>query len=303
MWKNLLKIVVSILILALLFHQIHFRELLPYFEKISLLWFAIAFVVQIFGWLAIAIRWYLIMNATGFKAPFKFYLKSYLKAVMFNQILPSTVGGDAYRMIEAAQLNQGKKNAVLGVLLDRFYGFIGLTVLSLLSLPFAYSLLPTNVFHIVVLINVVFIFGLILLLSLHRISLPFLRTVFDALKDFSRSMVLSLADKNSVLLKFVLMILPNFIAVCVFFFLARSLGVNGNLSDFLVIIPSVIVLTIMPVSVAGWGVREGALVFLGGLIGIAKPEALAISLLYGFVLILTSMPGMYFYLVGRSLKK
>lgn len=296
MWKTILKIAISVLILGVLFHQIHFDELLPYFEKISVTGFVLAIAVQFSASLLVAWRWYLIMCTLEFRVPLSFYVKSYLKGLVFNQVLPTTIGGDAYRMIETAQLGYGKKDAVLGILVDRVYGFAGLVILSLISLPFAYSLLPTNVFYIIFTINIIFIVGLIVLLWLQRISIPFLRTVFDVVRDLSLRVVQSVGSKNSFLIKTILMITPNFLTICVFFILARTLGVNGNLSDFLVIVPSILVLTIIPISLAGWGVREGAMVFLGGLIGIARPEAFAISLLYGFILILNSMPGLYFYL-------
>ena len=67
--------------------------------------------------------------------------------------------------------------------------------------------------------------------------------------------------------------------------------------------PPALVLTVIPISVAGWGVREGALVGLFSLIGADKAAVLMMSLLYGLTLIIVSMPGLVTYLKGRHYLK
>jgi len=67
----------------------------------------------------------------------------------------------------------------------------------------------------------------------------------------------------------------------------------------MVIVPPVILLTLVPVSLAGWGVREGAMIGLFTLIGASKAAVLSMSLLYGMVLVLTSLPGFYVYLTNN----
>jgi len=295
MWKTGLKILISGLMLWLLFHEVHFEVVKPYFEKIYLPSFLAALFVQLISSIVAAWRWNLIMHTLGFQASFSFYLKSYLKGVMFNQILPTSIGGDAYRMIETASLGRGKKEAFLGVLVDRVYGLIGLIGLNLLSLPFAYYVLPAKIFNIIVVLSIAAILGIVVLIKLPQITLSLLQPIFKILHELGQRLVHSFTSWLDFFIKSVLTLLPNFLTVCAFFLLAHALGVTSNLSDYLVIIPSVLLLTMIPISLAGWGVREGAMVFLGGLVGINKPEALAISLLFGLILILTSMPGLYFY--------
>ena len=64
--------------------------------------------------------------------------------------------------------------------------------------------------------------------------------------------------------------------------------------------PPALVLTVIPISVAGWGVREGALIGLFSLIGADKTAVLMMSLLYGLTLIIVSLPGLVTYLKGRQ---
>ncbi|HEY0720535.1 MAG TPA: UPF0104 family protein, partial [Gammaproteobacteria bacterium] len=72
------------------------------------------------------------------------------------------------------------------------------------------------------------------------------------------------------------------------------------LMTFLVVAPPAILLTLIPISLAGWGVREGAMIGLFTLVGADKTLVLSMSILYGIVLIIASLPGFYVYLTGRS---
>lgn len=295
MWKTSLKILISVAILCLLFHEVHIETVRPYLEKIYLPTFIAVLLLQFISSLIAAWRWELVMHTLGFKAPLSFYLKSYLKGVMFNQILPTSIGGDAYRIIEAAQLGQGKKEAFLGVLVDRAYGFVGLIGLNVLSLPLAYYLLPPKVFYAVVTISIAAMLGIIFLITLPKLNVLLFQSIFKMFKMLGQRLRCSVTSWQDFTVKIALSLLPNFLTVAAFFLLSQALNITGSLSDYLVIIPSVLLFTMIPISLAGWGVREGAMVFLGGLIGMNKPEALAISLLFGFVLILTSIPGLYYY--------
>jgi hypothetical protein len=65
------------------------------------------------------------------------------------------------------------------------------------------------------------------------------------------------------------------------------------------IVPPALVLTVIPISIAGWGVREGALVGLFSLIGADRTVVLMMSVMYGILLILVSLPGLVVFLRGR----
>jgi hypothetical protein len=59
-------------------------------------------------------------------------------------------------------------------------------------------------------------------------------------------------------------------------------------------------LTIAPISLAGWGVREGGMIGIFLLIGADKTLVLSMSVLYGLVLLAASIPGLYLFLMNRT---
>ena len=87
------------------------------------------------------------------------------------------------------------------------------------------------------------------------------------------------------------------------FALARALGVAVDFLDCLVLVPPVILVSTLPISLAGWGVREGAMVAAFGLIGIAAYQALGVSVAFGLVAIVVGVPGGVVWLLGGGLAR
>jgi hypothetical protein len=66
----------------------------------------------------------------------------------------------------------------------------------------------------------------------------------------------------------------------------------------------VILVTVVPISIAGWGVREGAMVVAFGFINVPASAAFAVSVLFGLTLAAASLPGsILWWLSGYSLKR
>ena len=62
--------------------------------------------------------------------------------------------------------------------------------------------------------------------------------------------------------------------------------------------PLVLLVTTVPVSIGGWGVREGAMVFAFGLIGVSEHSAFVLSFLFGLLVVAVSLPGGLIWLMS-----
>ena len=82
------------------------------------------------------------------------------------------------------------------------------------------------------------------------------------------------------------------------FTLAMGLGLEITLANCLLLFPPVLLIQTLPISVAGWGVREGAMVAMFALVGVPAEGVLAMSILFGLVLIIMSLPGLWFWLAA-----
>ena len=95
----------------------------------------------------------------------------------------------------------------------------------------------------------------------------------------------------------------NFVVmVFMVYVLAMGLGITIGFGDLLVLVPPVILLSMLPISLAGWGVREGAMIVALGFVGVAQGNALALSFLFGVVNLLTALPGGVIWFVTGNRK-
>lgn len=79
--------------------------------------------------------------------------------------------------------------------------------------------------------------------------------------------------------------------------IARALGLGVTLADCVVLIPVIVLVSILPISVGGWGVRESVMVGLFALIGISSSDALALSVLLGLGGIVVAIPGAFLWFI------
>jgi len=87
-----------------------------------------------------------------------------------------------------------------------------------------------------------------------------------------------------------------------FKFLGDSVGAELSYPNWLVIIPPVALIQLIPVSLAGWGVREATLVVVLAGFGVPNENGLATSLLFGLCQIIIALPGGLIWLTGWDLK-
>ena len=95
-------------------------------------------------------------------------------------------------------------------------------------------------------------------------------------------------------------ILIHLMSVVAVIFMAIGLGINIEWSGFLLIIPLVTLIMVVPISIAGWGVREGVMVVGFGYLGVVPEVALALSILYGLLVLVVALPGGVAWALKRS---
>ena len=91
--------------------------------------------------------------------------------------------------------------------------------------------------------------------------------------------------------------------VLIAFVLSLGMGVEVGLLEMMVLVPPVVLMSMLPISLAGWGVREGAMVAALGLVGVAPADALALSVVFGLILLIGALPGAAIWFVtGRRIE-
>jgi hypothetical protein len=82
--------------------------------------------------------------------------------------------------------------------------------------------------------------------------------------------------------------------------LAASLGIGFGLLDALAVLPAVLLISSVPISIAGWGVREGSMVVGLGLLGVGNSDAALVSIFFGVLLLAFGLLGGLVWLLDHG---
>ena len=251
------------------------------------------------------LRWQAVLKAIGtplsiFKTIQLFYIGAF-----FSQILPSSVGGDAVRIYKAYREGIGLRGSVNGVLLERAVTVVALVVLVDVTLPWFMPRVDEATMKLIlpgiVLVTLAGVVGLGFLMMLDRLPEGLRRwRVVRGLGNLgvdARRVFLHPGHLAPVL-AWGLVTHVN-ISFCVFL-LAMGLSLDVTLLDCLVLVPPVLLVMTLPISIAGWGVRETAMVAAFGLIGVPEGGAAVLGFLLGLVGVVTSAPGGLIWLASRD---
>ena len=298
-WAWIIRIVITIAILVLIFRNIetqNVKEIILHAD-IKLLIFAVFF--QILSTLLAGYRWGQVMKKLNFGQKSDFYMRSYFKGSFFNQGLPTSIGGDAVRVIDVAKKGHRKRDAFIGVFIDRILGLTGLLILNLVANYFLPNLLPDNLFLMINAVVISGLLGFIIFIYVHKVKSLDKGRLLNYILRVSKQLNKILHDYRSISFHLSIGVLIHLFSIINIFLVGQSVGLEYNLLTIAVLVPPVILLTLIPLSLAGWGIREGAMIGLFGLIGGIASNILSMSILYGIVVIIASLPGLYFYLSHR----
>jgi len=293
--KNIVKLLITIAIFVMLFQYIDLNHVVKVLSKSHGGFILLAFLAQIASTLIAAYRWRLIMVRLDFKERVSFYVQSYFRGSFFNQVLPGSIGGDAVRAIELVQKGYEKKEVFSGIIADRIIGLVGLLALNLVANNLFYGTFPAWLHQLLNLITLGGIAGFLLLFIIERFTFLTKLSFSNLFVRLSRRLNRLYSDRLVLLRHIGITMLVHLFSVLAIYGLALSVEANLSLKILLVAIPPVFLLTIVPISLAGWGVRESGMVGILMLVGASKEEVLVVSVLYGLLLILAAVPGAWFW--------
>ena len=296
------KALVSAALVAFLVHRVEFGPLLRRFEQIQLSWLVLAIAVFLGQLLLTGWRYALIGRAIKAALPTREAIRLVLIGQFFSQTLPSAIGGDAVRAYMTTRHGIGWGRAVSAVLCDRGVAMIVLMVLSTATIPIFLARIADPLarsFTPVPALLVLAGFGVLILgnderltrIGRWRIAKPFCVLVADL-----RRIVFGAPESRTII---PLSIVVHAGVIASVWLLGRALRLDIAVLDCLVLVPPIVVATLLPVSIAGWGIREGAMVFGFALVGVSEADALALSVAIGLAQIVAGLPGGLLWLLRK----
>jgi len=298
--KNLIKLLITIAIFYYLFQSVDFSVLLTLLIKSHGGWILVALIMQLTSTYLAAYRWFAISQILIFKEKLSFYVRSYFKGSFFNQVLPSSIGGDAVRILDLTNKGYDKKEAFYGVFVDRVVGLVGLLVLNLLASLIFFGTFERDFSLLIILITLSGILGFSTLFHLHRIKFLAKYKFLNLFVRLANRLNTLYASRLLLIKHISISVIVHFFSVLTMYGLSLSLGLDLEFQMLLIAVPPVFLLTIIPLSLAGWGIREGAMIGVFMLVGADQTKILAMSILYGLLLIVSALPGSYFWIKSKK---
>lgn len=293
MIKQFARLVVSLMLLAFLLWEMELPVLWRYLTNMNPLMFIAATFLVLCAIAIRAYRWATMMAAYNIKLSFRQSFWLIQVGNFFGQFLPMTVGGDIVRTWQAHRDGLPLKASIHTVLLDRLFGFVSLLVIILIGIPALPEIVrePQAIWILAGVVSLA-LAGLLSTLALDRLTRRFHQgSVFREISEFSAGTRRFVVNVPLSLPVFVACIATHLLSITAIKVLADGVGANVGLYQMLLLMPPVILMAMLPVSLAGWGVREGAMVFALGYIGVPQEQSFAISILMGLLSFLVSLPG------------
>jgi uncharacterized membrane protein YbhN (UPF0104 family) len=282
----LTKAAISILLLYLSLRAVHLGTLGERLSRLNPAWIAAALLTLVAQVGVLAWRWRTIIAACGPQLPFSATLRISLIAMFFNQVLPSTVGGDAARVVMLKRAGGGWAASAYSVLIDRIIGVTFLALLVIVCLPWSLALVSNPLARaFLLLIGVGAIVGAAIFLSIGALHWPLLTrfSLTRHLAEVSRVTSKIFSDFTTLSTVSLSSIAIHLMTVALTWCLAQSVAANASFVILLYLIPPVLLITTVPVSIAGWGVREGSMTVAFAYAGLAQGDGLIVSVLFGMV--------------------
>jgi glycosyltransferase 2 family protein len=246
-------------------------------------------------------RWQRILLALGQRVETAWAINVSLLAFFFNQVIPAMVGGELARIWQGKRVGVDVQALIIGAMLDRFIGLFTIAFMCAVGLPALFQITDNTS----VLMSDVVLVGLSAGGTGFIFSLKWLPPYFTRWRLFRGLVSLGSAawriasQSRHLWSLFALSVLSHSTQIASIIYLANLLGIPLEIGHALMLIPPILFVSMMPISISGWGVREGAMVVGLGLAGIPADSALAISILYGVLAIGVGALGGCCWLVYR----
>ena len=308
----LIKIVVTLLILGLGVTFIDYELVIDALLTADVKYILLAIFLQIPLFVLNTIRWKMLLNFDGFIDSFSKLFKITLISNFANNFLPSSVGGDALRLAYVYK----KKYKIISTSSILFERLIGLLVMLLIggTALYLYQNEESLLNSIQYVLNALFFALAVLLLIISKANVSNLITVLkskihsnkwsDAICNVLLKLGLYVKSARLTAIVICFTILSQLIGIFIYWAIGESMNINAPIIIYFIIIPISLVISSIPISFGGLGLREVTSVTMFIILGVNEIQAVNVSLIYLLVLIVSSAPGMiYYFLYGNKLGK
>jgi len=270
-----LKLAVSVFLVAFIFYKFPIGNILTVLRDVNYFWLAVSFLLGELVILNQALRWnYLLIVPNEQKPGFGTMLKYTAIGYFFNMLAPGGIGGDAYRSIAFGRAHNVIAGSIASVFIAKILGLFALCLLFWFALP--YAEIPEQATWFMA-ASSLFLIVFCLCIAFNPFKKGWFGIFAGKLRDYKKyPFHLLVAAFDSVLMQI--------LVVLMYIALFKAVGISTAFSLVFTVIPVTILITTIPVSFNGIGVREWSLLTLTA--STINSEQMLASLLLSYAVII-----------------
>jgi uncharacterized protein (TIRG00374 family) len=305
----LLKTVISLTLILIIFSKIDLGGLAQVVTSMNMLLFIVSCMVLFVQQLIMVKTWSILIQSKNNDVPFYRVLYAHVVGNFFGMFLPSAVGMDVIRAYNLSRHMKDRIDSASSLFLCRAIGFV---VLFCLALAFAFPVARlTDESDIFLSLSVsLVLFLAFIFIIYHPKVMGWIKAILDRVKANSvaewairfHKSIIELSKKGSVLFKvFGMAIVFQILGILELYILGLALDIPVEVGYYFIFIPVIFVVTLLPISLAGFGVREASFLYLFTRVGATEVQSISLSLLMFLqVLILAVIGGIVYWAEGAS---
>jgi uncharacterized protein (TIRG00374 family) len=280
------RALVSLILLIYLLTTLNLSDIYTALKNAEPFWLFLTFLLLGIGKLLTGSRWQTLLAAVGIRIPLMSLIGSLFVGQFFNNLFPSTIGGDTVRAYDTAIYSKNSTKALAILIMDRLIGVLALALLALLAVVvgiFIKEGVAVFVWLVLAIVSLC-LFAFVLLFSetfldlfIKLMQLPGLNKLSQKLAALYKSFHLLKEQKRSLLSAFVLSIVLQINVILHYYFISLALDLKVSLFYYFIIIPIALIFLLAPVSINGIGLRENVYIFLFGMLAVTAADATALS--------------------------
>ncbi len=286
-WLGILQIIVSMAILAWLVNKAGLGDIIAALSSLNLWFYALAALVFLISIGVRAVRWYVLLAPLGVQVPVLELFWLYLIGFFWNSFLPSGFGGDVVKAIALRNATGRGGASVTSVLAERVVGLLATVLIGVMVIPFAPGLFPPEAIYIVVGMCVAIITGIWVvrldILEWIGDKIPFSQPVVGHRWVVSIQKALQTYDLKALGISLLSSIPFTLCTILDNYLVGLALNVDLSILYYAIYTPIVSIISLLPLSFNGLGVREYTYQVLFGLAGVSAEQAIAMALAFNFL--------------------
>lgn len=301
----ILKLLVTLSLCVFILWKIDLKNIWLAIQNSNPMLISIIFMAMVLNVFLSTFKWKLLLSMFNIHFDFTKLYKYYFTATFFNNFLPSTVGGDGYRIYKTFKNPHSKEGAIIAILLERFTGILALLFLGFIGGIVIYIQTGNKVSQFAVLSGAIAFSILILFFSFKIWKTGIIKYLTSKYFPQRFQKVLSYIKNyhynfSKIVLVFLLSLFFQFFLIIYRLMLIYAVGESISIFGLAVVVAVSTIVALVPVSINGIGLMDGSYIYLLVNFGVGYEQAVIVMLLIRALQLPLSLVGGVFYFFDKK---